>query len=122
MRSDTIKKGHDRAPHRGLLKACGVTDADMHKPFIGIVNSYIDIVPGHIHPHEFAQVVKQAVREAGGVPFEFSTIGVDDGIAMAAAGGDGQGVANLQGTGGNGGVARVGVHAAEGDGAGSGFC
>jgi dihydroxy-acid dehydratase len=58
----------------------------MHKPFIGIVNSYIDIVPGHIHLHEFAQVVKQAVREAGGVPFEFSTIGVDDGIAMGHLG------------------------------------
>ncbi|MEI6521485.1 MAG: dihydroxy-acid dehydratase [bacterium] len=86
MRSDTIKKGHDRAPHRGLLKACGVTDADMHKPFIGIVNSYIDIVPGHIHLHEFAQVVKKAVREAGGIPFEFNTIGVDDGIAMGHIG------------------------------------
>ncbi len=86
MRSDTIKKGHERAGHRGLLKACGVTDADMQKPFIGIVNSYIDIVPGHIHLHEFAKVVKEAVREAGGVPFEFSTIGVDDGIAMGHLG------------------------------------
>ncbi len=86
MRSDTIKLGIERAPHRGLLKACGLTDADMHKPFIGIANSYTDIVPGHIHLSRFAQVVKQAVRDAGGVPFEFNTIGVDDGIAMGHLG------------------------------------
>jgi dihydroxy-acid dehydratase len=86
MRSDTIKVGHDRAGHRGLLKACGVTDADMGKPFIGIANSYTDIVPGHIHLHEFAAVVKAAVRAAGGVPFEFNTIAVDDGITMGHAG------------------------------------
>jgi dihydroxy-acid dehydratase len=86
MRSDTIKVGHDRAPHRGLLKACGLTDADMGKPFIGISNSYVDIVPGHIHLREFGAVVKQAVREAGGIPFEFNTIGVDDGIAMGHLG------------------------------------
>ena len=82
MRSDIVKAGHERAGHRGLLKACGVTDADMPKPFIGISNSYTDIVPGHVHLKEFAQVVKDAVREAGGVPFEFNTIAVDDGIAM----------------------------------------
>ncbi len=86
MRSDTIKVGHDRAPHRGLLKACGLTDADMGKPFIGISNSYVDIVPGHIHLREFGAVVKEAVREAGGIPFEFNTIGVDDGIAMGHLG------------------------------------
>jgi len=86
MRSDTIKSGYDRAGHRGLLKACGVTDADMKKPFIGICNSYTDIVPGHIHLQEFAKVVKEAVREAGGVPFEFNTIAVDDGIAMGHLG------------------------------------
>ncbi len=86
MRSDTIKAGHERAGHRGLLKACGVTDADMRKPFIGICNSYTDIVPGHIHLQEFAEVVKEAVREAGGVPFEFNTIAVDDGIAMGHLG------------------------------------
>lgn len=86
MRSDTIKRGHDRAGHRGLLKACGLTDADMEKPFIGIANSYTDIVPGHIHLNKFAEVVKEAVREAGGVPFEFNTIGVDDGIAMGHLG------------------------------------
>jgi len=86
MRSDTIKSGHDRAGHRGLLKATGVTDADMHKPFIGVCNSYTDIVPGHIHLNKFAEVVKAAVREAGGVPFEFNTIAVDDGIAMGHIG------------------------------------
>jgi len=86
MRSDTIKKGHDRAPHRALLKATGVTDADMNKPFIGIANSYIDIVPGHVHLKEFGDLVKAAVREAGGVPFVFNTIGVDDGIAMGHIG------------------------------------
>ncbi|NLH98042.1 MAG: dihydroxy-acid dehydratase [Chthonomonadales bacterium] len=86
MRSDTIKRGLERAPHRGLLKACGLTDADMNKPFIGVANSYTDIVPGHIHLNRFAQVVKQAIRDAGGVPFEFNTIGVDDGIAMGHIG------------------------------------
>ncbi len=82
MRSDIIKKGPDRAPHRALLKATGVTDADLGKPFIGIANSYTDIVPGHVHLKEFGDLVKEAVREAGGVPFLFNTIAVDDGIAM----------------------------------------
>jgi dihydroxy-acid dehydratase len=86
MRSDQIKKGIERAPHRSLLKATGVTDAMMDKPFIAIVNSYIDIVPGHIHLQEFGRLVKDAVRAAGGVPFEFNTIGVDDGIAMGHMG------------------------------------
>ena len=86
MRSDTIKKGYEKAGHRGLLKACGVSDADMGKPFIGISNSYTDIVPGHIHLNKFAEVVKAAVRAAGGVPFEFNTIAVDDGIAMGHLG------------------------------------
>jgi dihydroxy-acid dehydratase len=86
MRSDQIKRGIERAPHRALLKATGVTDADMGKPFIAVVNSYIDIIPGHVHLHEFGQLVKEAVRAAGGVPFEFNTIGVDDGIAMGHQG------------------------------------
>lgn len=86
MRSDKIKKGFERAPHRALLKATGVTDEDFKRPFIAIVNSYVDIVPGHVHLQKFGQIVKQAVREAGGVPFEFNTIGVDDGIAMGHAG------------------------------------
>ena len=86
MRSDQIKKGFERAPHRALLKATGLTDEDFSKPFIAIVNSYVDIVPGHMHLQEFGQGVKQAVRDAGGVPFEFNTIGVDDGIAMGHGG------------------------------------
>ncbi len=86
MRSDRIKQGFERAPHRALLKATGVTDADMRKPFIAVCNSYIDIIPGHRHLQEFAALVKDAIREAGGVPFEFNTIGVDDGIAMGHAG------------------------------------
>jgi dihydroxy-acid dehydratase len=86
MRSDSIKLGVERAPHRALLKATGVTDADFGKPFIAVVNSYIDIVPGHIHLQEFGRLVKDAVRAAGGVPFEFNTIGVDDGLAMGHLG------------------------------------
>ncbi len=86
MRSDRIKKGFERAPHRALLKATGVKDEDFGKPFIAIVNSYVDIVPGHVHLQDFGHLVKDAVREAGGVPFEFNTIGVDDGIAMGHAG------------------------------------
>lgn len=86
MRSDMIKKGVDRAPHRSLLYAAGVKTKDLDKPFIGVCNSYIDIIPGHVHLKEFGEVVKQAIREAGGIPFEFNTIGVDDGIAMGHIG------------------------------------
>ncbi|OBR65847.1 dihydroxy-acid dehydratase [Paenibacillus oryzae] len=86
MRSDMIKKGFDRAPHRSLLRAAGVKDEDFDKPFIAVCNSYIDIVPGHVHLQEFGKLVKEAIREAGGVPFEFNTIGVDDGIAMGHIG------------------------------------
>jgi dihydroxy-acid dehydratase len=86
MRSDQIKKGAERAPHRSLLKATGVRDEDMKKPFVAIVNSFVDIVPGHAHLQGFGMVIKEAVREAGAVPFEFNTIGVDDGIAMGHAG------------------------------------
>ncbi len=82
MRSDTIKKGFDKAPHRSLLRATGLKDEDFDKPFIGIANSYIDIIPGHFFLHEYGEIVKEAIREAGGVPFVFNTIGVDDGIAM----------------------------------------
>jgi dihydroxy-acid dehydratase len=81
-----IKKGIDRAPHRSLLYATGVKLEDLEKPFIGVCNSYIDIIPGHMHLNGFAQVVKEAIREAGGIPFEFNTIGVDDGIAMGHIG------------------------------------
>jgi dihydroxy-acid dehydratase len=86
MRSERIKKGFERAPHRALLRATGVKNEDFDKPFIAIVNSYVDIVPGHVHLQGFGRVVKEAVRAAGGVPFEFNTIGVDDGIAMGHAG------------------------------------
>ncbi|VEF46508.1 dihydroxy-acid dehydratase [Bacillus freudenreichii] len=86
MRSDMIKKGIDRAPHRSLLYATGIKTKDLEKPFIGVCNSYIDIIPGHKHLNVFAEVVKEAIWEAGGVPFEFNTIGVDDGIAMGHIG------------------------------------
>ena len=86
MRSDTIKKGLERAPHRALLRATGVKEEDFSKPFIAIANSYIDIIPGHVHLDKFGVIVKEAVRAAGGVPFLFNTIGVDDGIAMGHVG------------------------------------
>ena len=88
MRSDEIKKGFERAPHRSLLKATGLieSDDDFQKPFIGVANSYIDLIPGHVHLQKFGKVAKDAIRSAGGVPFEFNTIGVDDGIAMGHIG------------------------------------
>ncbi|MDZ5472304.1 dihydroxy-acid dehydratase [Bacillus sp. 31A1R] len=86
MRSDKIKRGFDRAPHRSLLKATGLKDEDFDKPFVAICNSFIEIIPGHMHLNEFGRLVKEAVREAGMVPFEFNTIGVDDGIAMGHIG------------------------------------
>ncbi|MGD0589620.1 MAG: dihydroxy-acid dehydratase [Bacteroidota bacterium] len=86
MRSDIIKKGFERAPHRALLRATGVKEADFGKPFIAVANSYVDIVPGHVHLQAFGKLVKNAIRAAGGVPFEFNTIAVDDGIAMGHAG------------------------------------
>ena len=86
MRSDRIKKGIERAPHRALLRATGVAEADMDRPFVAVVNSHVDIVPGHAHLQAFGKIVKDAVRAAGMVPFEFNTIGVDDGIAMGHGG------------------------------------
>lgn len=86
MRSDTIKKGFERAPARSLLKAVGVTGDDLKKPFIAVCNSFVEIIPGHVHLNKVSEYVKQCVREAGGVPFEFNTIGVDDGIAMGHGG------------------------------------
>ncbi len=88
MRSDIIKKGFERAPHRSLLRATGViqSEDDWDKPFIAIANSYLDIIPGHVHLQAFGEVVRQAVRAAGGIPFMFNTIGVDDGIAMGHVG------------------------------------
>ncbi|UCH09083.1 MAG: dihydroxy-acid dehydratase [Fidelibacterota bacterium] len=88
MRSDQIKTGFERAPHRSLLRATGAiySDDDFNKSFIGIANSYIDLIPGHVHLQELGRIAKESVRAAGGVPFEFNTIGVDDGIAMGHPG------------------------------------
>ncbi len=88
MRSDRIKKGIERAPHRSLLRATGVirSSRDFSKPFIGVANSFTELIPGHVHLQELARLVKEGIRDAGGIPFEFNTIGVDDGIAMGHIG------------------------------------
>jgi dihydroxy-acid dehydratase len=86
MKSDMVKKGFQKAPHRGLLRAVGLKDEDFGKPFIAVANSYCDIVPGHKHLREVADNVKAAIVAAGGVPFEFNTIAVCDGIAMGHEG------------------------------------
>src|SRR4051812_33833207 len=86
MRSDTIKKGDSRAAHRSLLRATGVGESDWDKPFIAVCNSHVDIIPGHVHLQAVGNYVKECVRAAGGVPFLFNTIGVDDGIAMGHKG------------------------------------
>ncbi len=82
MRSDEIKEGFSRAPHRSLLRATGVKEEDFKKPFIGVANSFIEIIPGHFFLNKVAEVIKEEIRANGCVPFEFNTIGVDDGIAM----------------------------------------
>ena len=86
MRSDSVKRGTARAPHRSLLRAVGLTDRDLDQPFIGIVNSFNEVVPGHINLNSIAAAVKGGVRNAGGTPLEFNTIGVCDGIAMGHLG------------------------------------
>jgi dihydroxy-acid dehydratase len=86
VRSDEIKLGPERAPHRALLKSLGLTDEDIAKPFIGIANSYTSIVPGHVHLRAIGEAVKEGILEAGGTPFEFNTIAVCDGIAMGHEG------------------------------------
>jgi len=86
MRSDIVKKGPERGPHRSLLKATGMTDADIRKPFIAVCNSYTDIVPGHVHLDAVGEYVKRAIRAAGATPIEFHTIGICDGIAMGHTG------------------------------------
>ena len=86
MRSDIIKKGFERAPHRSLLRACGLKKEDFDKPFIGVCNSYVDIIPGHVHLQEFGRIVKEEIRKSGGIPFEFNTIGICDGVAMGHIG------------------------------------
>ena len=86
MRSDTIKKGLTRSPQRAILKCLGLTDSDFEKPFIAVVNSHSEIVPGHMHLRQLAEHVKQGIRSAGGVPFEFNTIAVCDGLTMGHIG------------------------------------
>jgi dihydroxy-acid dehydratase len=86
LRSDAVKVGVERAPHRALLKALGLADSDLKKPFIGVVNSYTSVVPGHAHLNQVADAVKEGIVSAGGVPFEFNTIGICDGIAMGHSG------------------------------------
>ena len=82
MRSDQVKKGYDRAPHRSLFRATGVKEEDFDKPFIGVANSFIEIIPGHFFLNKYGEIIKDEIRKNGCVPFEFNTIGVDDGIAM----------------------------------------
>ncbi|MCX7921173.1 MAG: dihydroxy-acid dehydratase [Clostridia bacterium] len=86
MRSDIVKKGIERAPHRSLFKAMGYTDEELQRPLIGVVNSKSEIVPGHIHLDKIAEAVKAGIRMAGGTPVEFGAIGVCDGIAMGHMG------------------------------------
>ena len=82
MRSDLMKKGISRAPHRSLLKASGYSDGELSRPIIGIANSFNEIIPGHIHLDQIVKAVKAGVYMAGGTPMEFGVIGVCDGIAM----------------------------------------
>jgi dihydroxy-acid dehydratase len=86
MRSDQMKKGFDRAPHRSLFKAMGYTDEELRRPIIGVVNAANEVIPGHIHLHQVAAAVKAGIRMAGGTPMEFPVIGVCDGIAMGHKG------------------------------------
>jgi dihydroxy-acid dehydratase len=86
MRSDSVKKGPEHGPHRSLMKAAGMTDADIRRPFVAIVNSYTDIVPGHVHLDAVGEYVKRQVRAAGGTPIMFNTIAICDGIAMGHVG------------------------------------
>ena len=86
MRSDAVKRGVERAPHRSLLRALGCTDREMDQPFVGVINSYNEAIPGHMGLRQIADAVKAGVRMAGGTPFESNTIGVCDGLAMNHAG------------------------------------
>ncbi|MFO7937250.1 MAG: dihydroxy-acid dehydratase [Kiritimatiellia bacterium] len=86
MNSDKVKKGFQRAPHRSLLRATGLKTEDFKKPFIGVCNSYTDVIPGHCHLNKVAEWIKECIIEAGGVPIEFNTIGICDGIAMGHSG------------------------------------
>jgi len=86
LRSDAVKRGIERAPHRGIWKCLGVTDEDFDKPFIAIANSFTETVPGHMHLNRLVEYVKAGIRAAGGVPFEFNTIAICDGLAMGHIG------------------------------------
>ncbi|MBN1642151.1 MAG: dihydroxy-acid dehydratase [Anaerolineae bacterium] len=86
MRSDAVKMGVHRAPHRSLLRALGYTQWELEQPFVGVVNSYSEVIPGHVHLRQIADAVKAGVRAGGGTPFEVGTIGICDGIAMNHAG------------------------------------
>lgn len=86
MRSDVIKKGYTKAPSRSLLRAVGLKDEDFAKPFIGVCNSFIEIIPGHFYLNKYAEIIKDEIKKNGCVPFEFNCIGVDDGIAMGHSG------------------------------------
>lgn len=86
MRSDEVKKGYQRAPNRSLLRSLGVSDKEMHLPYIGIANAWNDIVPGHFHLRTLAQKIREGIAAAGGVPFEFGVIGICDGVAMGHEG------------------------------------
>jgi dihydroxy-acid dehydratase len=86
MRSDRVKKGFDRTPHRSLFRATGLKDEDFNKPFIGVANSFIEIIPGHFFLNHYSKIIKEEIRANGCIPFEFNTIGVDDGIAMGHEG------------------------------------
>ena len=86
MRSDIMKKGSERAPHRSLMMATGIKKEDINKPFIGVCNSYTNIVPGHCHLKEVGELICEEIRKAGGVPYEFNTMAICDGIAMGHSG------------------------------------
>jgi len=86
LRSDIVKRGVERAPHRALLRSLGCTERDLEQPFVGIINSFSEVIPGHVHLRAIAEAVKSGVRSAGGTPFEVNTIGVCDGIAMGHLG------------------------------------
>src|SRR4030042_1628353 len=86
MRSDQMKKGLERAPHRSLFKALGLTDKEIDQPMIGIANSANEVIPGHLHLHQISEAVKAGVRLAGGTPLQFFTIGICDGIVMGHEG------------------------------------
>src|SRR4030065_764051 len=86
LRSSEVKEGLERAPHRAPLKALGVSDQDLKKPFVAVVNSFSSLVPGHINLNQIAAAVREGIMEAGGIPFEFNTIAICDGITMGHGG------------------------------------